>query len=315
MSSLSPAFQDFLASLKSGGNRATFVYDVSRWSQISEKEQGEIENVLIKRAVESRDIKAIATLAEISSKSAIPYLQVLCVDANLAVKSEAIRAIARLTQKESAVSSMVDDMQRNGGLDSVKSAYYLKNIPGDAALKGLFEALSSPSYLTRLHAKNGIIERLGIDDTLLSSPRTPLRAAMLGLLLPYPSVYQREAQWLQRTCAGIGLGKEVSSLGIIYVPGDQSLVQRLRKSIKDTMGPYDTDAISSMTGHDRAWAEMVLLDNLDPHFDQRSLDAIVSLKLTALLPALRDARTKREQSVIPREKEIEPFKRAILALT
>jgi hypothetical protein len=315
MSSPSRAYQDFLESIKVGGNRATFVYDVSGWSQTSEKEQGEIENILIKRTVESRDVRAIATLAEINSQSAIPYLQALLSDANESVKSETKRAIARLTQDAAAVSSMVEDMQNNSGLNSVKNAYYLKDIPGNAALKGLFEALASPSFLTRLHAKNGIIERLGVDDTLLNNPNTPLCVAICGLLLRFPSVYQQKARWLQRTFAGIGLNKDPSSLGLVYIPGDQSLVQRLENSIKNTNVAYDTDAIEGMNAHDRAWAEMLLLDKLYPRFDQRALDAIVSLKLTGLIPALNDARTIREQSAIPRASEIEPYNKAILALS
>ena len=99
------------------------------------------------------------------------------------------------------------------------------------------------------------------------------------------------------------------------MPGDQSLVQRLESSIKNTNVAYDTDAIQNMNAHDRAWAEMLLLSKLYPRFDQRALDAIVTLKLTGLVPALKDARTIREQSVIPRASEIEPFNKAIRALS
>lgn len=224
--------------------------------------------------------------------------------------------MARLMGSEEAVQAMVDDTQtRKGTLDEVANAYYLKDLPGDAALRGLFEALTSDAQLARVHAKNGLLERLDVPDSLLTPEQSPLWMLTKRLFLPYPSVYLDAGTKLQVIFAGLGLGKTPQELALVYQPGEPRLVERFTDRMKKDSPFYDTDAIAAMTGHDRAWAEMKLLWMLELESDTRALDAIVELGLTHLLPALQDALEQRQASVIPRAEEIEPFTKAIAELS
>ena len=211
---------------------------------------------------------------------------------------------------------MVDDTQTHKGtFDEIANAYYLKKLPGNAAIRGLFEALVSDAQLARLHAKTGLLERLGVPDTLLTPKQSPLWTQTKRLFLPYPSIYRHAGSTLQAVFAALGLGKTPQELGLIYQPGEPRLIARFTDRMKKDSPFYDTDAIAAMTGHDRDWAEMKLLWMIELESDSRALDALVELRLTHLLPALRDALQLREASAVPRAAEIEPFKRAIAELS
>lgn len=286
----SDAYRAFVANLQSGGEPTLLTYDLISFNAMGPDERARAERLLLDRARHGRDPKAIETLGIVGSPAAIPVLEALGEAPAGPVRSAANRALSKLTPSAEAVRRVgADVVQAGDSLDAAFGAYDLRHMDGPEAIAGLLQALESPQDVARIHAWEGLVEKIGVAEALVKPLQTPLRTLYTRAKTPFPSVWIPAARSIRGHLTLLAGGKGADSLGLVYQPGDPDLVARVWAGYKPDSTAFDIDAVRAMTGHDRSWAESHLYFHLSSR-DPRAVVAIDALALPNGPLALSEAR-------------------------
>ena len=148
----------------------------------------------------------------------------------------------------------------------------------------------TPMELGSLPARmDGLEAQLKLPDELLNPHQTPIRVAVSQTLTPFPLVIREGAERLREIVRGLLAGQTPEALGLIYESRDApELLERVWEGFRSVHPAYDIDAISQLTGHNRAWVRVHLLFRLGQR-DIRAARAIEALGWNDMKPQMEDA--------------------------
>lgn len=305
----SDAYQAFVRSLETGPVKGLLTYDLVAIQDLTESEWKQAEFLLIDQVLIEKDIVAMVTLGEMKSAKAVSALERAAKEASVEVRSAALRSLVAITgdgEHVKQLNALVSES--NGAMSSAFVAYSLANSDAPEAVAGLLDGLDSAFLPTRINSWEGLVNKLGLPEELLKPHQAPLCVEETKTLTPFPSVIAEGANNLRRILADLAQGKTPSELGLIYEPGpDPSLLDRVWESFHSSYPSYDLEAISQLTGHDAAWARVMMLFKLGQR-DIRGARAIAALGWTDMKPTLEEAHEK-----LKHLRKIRPVMEEILA--
>ncbi len=282
----------FMDEIARGGTQSELTYDLDNIERLKPEERDQLRPILERRAEADGDLRAMETLAALGEKDAIPLLERLQTDPRPSVRVTATRALG-LLQPSSALAARLGAELGQGlaPLDAAEAAWSLRQMNGPEAIAGLLLALRSGSLTARMHGWEGLQEKLALPSALIEPHQTPLRTLYTRSITGLDSVWPAGAVAAAEAFAAIARGESAESLGLVYLPGDRALVDRLWASLEEDSKEIDVVAISAMQGHDRIWAEYKLIYELGAR-DPRAAAAIGALGLAFAIPALQEARRR-----------------------
>jgi hypothetical protein len=254
-----------------------WAYPIEALGTMAPEERSTALDALVMRARQG-DAKAIEALAEPSlslssseRRLTEDALEVARRSGHAWARAAAVRALAKLQGGQDLARLATHDDAFLRGL----GAYELKVHPDPATVPLLLGLLMDADTVVRVHASEGVIEKLGLGalNTGLGSPINRLDGACAS---------QRESRWrpacaeLEAIAEAIILGADPASLDLVYVPSaDPGLARRFLVNAGAWL-PHDVEMIRQMSPHDRRWAESVLLGRLD-FPDIHAIDALAEL--------------------------------------
>lgn len=155
--------------------------------------------------------------------------------------------------------------------------YALKVSDRPEAIGLLLPLLAHPGVHARVHAAEGLVQKLGL--TALAEPRgSPLRRMMLAQCSNLPTLWPLGGVELHEALLAVHAGSSPESLDLVHrESADPMAVARFWEQATQRM-PFDVPNIVAMSEHDRAWAETVLLARLT-NGDVQALRAISALNV------------------------------------
>jgi hypothetical protein len=285
-------FERFQDEVARGGSQGELTYDLDNIGRLSAEERAAADKLLEQRALEQGDTRAIETLAALGVTEAIPLFEKLEADPRPAVRVTATRALALLRPSPAVAARLGAELgQGLAPLDAAEAAWSLRQLAGPEAIAGLLVALRASSVTARMHAWEGLIEKLALPATLNKPHQTPLRTLYTRTITGLDSVWPAGAAAAAEALQALAGGSTAEALGLVYAPGDPALIRRLWASLEEASPAIDVAAIEAMEGHDRQWAEHKLVYELGAR-DPRAADAIGAIGLRAAVPALEEARRR-----------------------
>jgi hypothetical protein len=148
-----------------------------------------------------------------------------------------------------------------GGLERGLDAYALKTSDRPEAIPALLALLHDPSVHARVHASEGLVEKLGLND--LASPRgSPLRRMMLAICTNLRTLWPLGARELYDVLSAVHGGAAPEALGLPYAPSRDADAMARFWAEATGWRPFDLANLAAMGVHDRAFAETVLIARL-----------------------------------------------------
>ncbi len=262
----STSLRQFLDDLNAGGDPRSVTYRLDLFRALEGTERAQAIALLV-RGGQAKDRRAVETLGQGGAIEALDDLRTLSqVDGDLG--TVAARAVASLVasagegaQDDTAVRRIADGVVGRNPLESAMSAYALRFLDGEEAIRGLLTALTSPNSAARANACLGLKKKLDLEP-LLTPRQSPLYAPMMTIMSRLESIWQPAAAQLKEWLDGLVAGQSLSDLGLVYErasdPGD---IQAFWNAATAREG-YDIAAFSKLSGHDRDWAVAYMLSEL-----------------------------------------------------
>lgn len=279
-------FELFVADLRAGGDPKLLVYALEAFEALVGDEREQAIALLFDR-VQQRDWRAVQTLAAAEVQEAVPVLERYVTDPNASFRASVNRALACLVKSPEALARLAQELVSGHPIQAAFSAYSLAELDVDGAIQGLLAGLSSPFLPARINSYRGLFERFGL-KSLAEPLQSPLWALCLAIGGKFPTMIDRGAAALRAIVAQLVAGASPEALDLEYRPGDPELVKRFWTSMQQSDAALDLDALRTMCGHDRQWAEAQLINRLGWE-DPRAAKAIVALQLEYAYPVLDEA--------------------------
>jgi|GEM_PF-4896373 len=190
---------------------------------------------------------------------------------NAWARAAALRMLARMRggAELTALAMTTDDLLRGLG------AYELKQNPDPATVPILIGLLMDPDTIVRVHASEGLIEKLGLAklNTALGSPVNRIDS---GCAARFETIWRPACAELRAISEAIVLGATPESLDLVLVPSEDPTLTRQFFINASQWKPHELDLIRRLGPHDRRWAESVLLGRLE-FPDMHAIAALVAL--------------------------------------
>lgn len=255
-------------------------YDPELVRQVAPHLRGEAEAEILRR-VEQGDMLAFETAAALKLTAAVAALQEQRHRGTLFSRAAAERALFSLHGDPLPVDERADPILR--GLD----AFALARSDSPDAIPALLALLSDPGVHARVHASEGLVEKLGLKP--LARPQgSPLHTLLLGVSSQIPSVWPQAASALRPILAAVRAGHSPESLDLVHRPSADPEALNRFWSQATKWHPFDVANIESMSEHDRAFAEMVLVTRLR-FGDVNALQALRALRVPGWASHVRAA--------------------------
>jgi hypothetical protein len=272
-------YQRFVQSLDAATSPRALTYDIAAFSQLEGLERSHGAHLLLEQARRG-DVRAISTLAYIPWPEAIPDLEALRASASPATRAAAHRALARLRNAPEDVAHVADDALSDSPL-SIDAAYELSQRDDPEAVAALLAALAADEPIVRMHAMEGLLRTLDLED--LKCDHSPLDAIAARLFNTLDCVRLPATHAMRHVLEAVIDGATPDALDLRYVPTpDPAPLNRFLHATD-----HAPDAILALGPHDRAWAEAVLLGEISRR-DLLAPQAAVLIRLQDAPQALRE---------------------------
>lgn len=272
-------YRRFVQSLDPASSPRALTYDIASFSRLEGLERSHGAHLLLEKA-RGEDVRAISTLAYIPWPEAIPDLEALRASASPATRAAAHRALARLRSAPEDIARVADDLLSDSPL-SIDAAYELSQRDDPEAVAALLAALSADEPIVRMHAMEGLLRTLDLED--LKCDHSPLDAIAARLFNTLDCVRLPATHAMRHVLEAVIDGASPDALDLRYVPTpDPAPLNRFLHATD-----HAPDAILALGPHDRAWAEAVLLGELSRR-DLLAPQASVLIRLQDAPQALRE---------------------------
>ncbi len=231
--------------------------------------------------VRAGDWKAFEPAAELKLAHLAPDLERAAQSASAWVRACALRALFALRGDPLPTGTTTDPILQ--GLD----AYALKTSTRPEAIPALLGLLRDPSVIARVHASEGLVEKLGLTPFQAQRP-SPLQRLSMAIASRLPSVWQRAASELHALLGAVSRGHDPIALDLVYRPGPHPDVVQRFWAHAQVWEPFDVATLRLLDGHDRAWVESVLNGRL-ASADHHAATALAELAPSGWRAALEDA--------------------------
>jgi hypothetical protein len=246
-------YEEWLATLGETAAAHELTYDAAAVRRLDPAVRAQAEAELVRR-VSAGDLLAFEPAGALGLSAAAPELERHRARGNAWTRSAAARGLFLL--RGDAMPASADPLVR--GLD----AYALKVSDRPEAIPALLALVEDPSIHARVHASEGLVQKLGLDP--LAGPRaSPLRRMMLATSSNLPTLWPIGAAELRYVLGAVADGEAPEVLGLRYQPsGDAEAISRFWA---EAVGwkPYTIKNIVGMDDHDRSFAETVLVARLE----------------------------------------------------
>ncbi|MSP93558.1 MAG: hypothetical protein EXR79_17495, partial [Myxococcales bacterium] len=262
-------YAEFVAQLDATlAARTGLDYDIVGLSALQPADRTRAEAELLRRT-EAGDTFAFEPVGRLKLAAAVPALERHRDHGGAWPRAAAARALFHLRGDPIATDDQPGDVLR--GLD----AFALRQSDRPEAVGLLLGLLTDDGLVTRSHAVDGLVEKLGLQAA--AAPRgAPLHRLAMALSSRLASVWQPAAIDLQVLLPAARQGIPLAALDLEYAPSrDPTLLPALVATMP-TDRPFDLAGIGAMGRHDRAWAETAIVAGLC-FGEQRSLDAVRAL--------------------------------------
>lgn len=254
-----------------------WAYPVGAIATMTPQQRGSAIAALVLRA-RIGDAKAIEALGEpgltLSPSDATDIMDALehaKTHGNAWARAAALRMLARMRggAELTALAMTSDDLLRGLG------AYELKQNPDPATVPILIGLLMDPDTIVRVHASEGLIQKLGLAkyNTALGSPVNRIDS---GCAARFETIWHPACAELRAISEAIVLGASPESLDLVHVPSKDPTMTRQFFINASQWKPHDLALIQQLGPHDRRWAESVLLGRLE-FPDMHAIAALVAL--------------------------------------
>lgn len=246
------AYEAWLESLAQAAAGHELSYDAAAVRRLEPGVRARAETELLRR-VEGGDVLAFETVALLGLQTVAPVLERHRDEGHGWVRSGAARALFLL--RGDALAGSSDPLQR--GLD----AYALKQSDRPEAIPALLALLDASSVHARVHASEGLVQKLGLDP--LAVPRgSPLRRMLLAICATLPTLWPRGAAELHHVLGAVHAGASPESLDLPYRPSPDPCA--MARFWDEALGrkAFTVSNLVAMGPHDRAFAETVLVARL-----------------------------------------------------
>lgn len=251
-------------------------------------------DALLSEWAKGADPRAIEALGEAEGETSLTLLDELSKTGSSWNRAAALRALVRRRGETTDLERLRTAASQQGAVERTLSVYELKKSGNRAAIPLLLDALADPNPPVRVHAQEGLVEMLGLEE--LNEPRqAPLRRMQLRGMGTLPTLWPQAERELRTVFEAILTGASPESLDLRYRPSsDPSLVDALWKALVNRAAPLPVELFSRLGDHDRGWLEAVLLTRLTTR-DPRSPGALAELKTDRLKEHLEAARLLAER--------------------
>jgi len=265
----------------------TVFYDAGSIAELSEEDQGKAgERLLVWSA--AGDSRAVEALPFVAEERAIALLESLRGTGNTWFRASVIRTLARVRGDANDIEQLQDSLQQLDPVERTLAAYSIKQSEKATAIAPLLDLLDDPSASVRVHAQEGLVQKLGLMP--FDEPRqSPLRSMQLAGMCALSTVWPTAQLKLRRVFEACLSGASPDDLDLVYKASKNAdLAEIFWQALKDRSKPLPLGLVSAMGQHDRAWLEAVLMARLDS-CDPRSPEALMTLEAAGLDVHLREA--------------------------
>jgi hypothetical protein len=250
--SIPVTYEAWLDTLAQTAAEHELTYDAAAVRRLAPDVRARAEAELVRR-VEAGDPLAFEPAGALGLAAATPALERHRDHGGRWHRSAAARALFLLRGEQ--IPTSTDPLAR--GLD----AYALKVSDRPEAIPALLALLDDPSLHARVHASEGLVEKLGLNK--LAEPRgSPLRRMMLAICTDLPTLWPLGAAELHHVLSAVSRGESPESLDLVYRPSvDRDAMARFWA---EAIGwkAFTVSTIVGMDDHDRSFAETVLIARL-----------------------------------------------------
>jgi HEAT repeat protein len=280
--------EDFLKQLEEQrDDPRTVFYDASSIIELSEEAQVKAEERLLVWSA-AEDSRAVEALPFVTEERAIALLESLRGTGNTWFRASVIRTLARVRGDANDIEQLQDSLQQLDPVERTLAAYSIKQSEKTSAIAPLLDLLDDPSASVRVHAQEGLVQKLGL--TPFDEPRqSPLRSMQLAGMCALSTVWPSAQLKLRRVFEACLNGASPDELDLVYRGSENAeLAEIFWQALADESTPLPLELVSAMGQHDRAWLEAVLMVRLF-YCDPRSPNALMTLEADGLNVHLREA--------------------------
>ncbi len=245
-------YEAWLDTLAQTAAEHELTYDAAAVRRLAPDVRARAEAELVRR-VEAGDPLAFEPAGALGLAAATPALERHRDHGGRWHRSAAARALFLLRGEQ--IPTSTDPLAR--GLD----AYALKVSDRPEAIPALLALLDDPSLHARVHASEGLVEKLGLNK--LAEPRgSPLRRMMLAICTDLPTLWPLGAAELHHVLSAVSRGESPESLDLRYrTSPDPDAMGRFWAEATGWKA-FTVSTIVGMDDHDRSFAETVLIARL-----------------------------------------------------
>lgn len=207
------------------------------------------------RRVARGDTMAFEPAAQLGIQEVIPALERFRAQGTPSQREFAARALFRLRGDPMPTSVSIDLLTR--GLD----AYTLRTSDRPEAIPALLALLTDSGLHARIHAAEGLVEKLGLTE--VAAPwGSPLRRLLLAVSSHLPTAWPDAALELQRVLSAVHSGAKPEELDLVYVPSSDPQTMARFAAEASNRKPFDATNLLALGPHDRSYAATVLIARL-----------------------------------------------------
>lgn len=265
-------------------------YDISGWSDILPDEKVIAEGALFD-AAQKGDTRAIVTIGLLNLNNGIEIINELAKSSNPWIRFSANRSLQLLGGSSEGLK---EDATSENWIVRLGAAIELK---GKDAEKTFLNLLEDSDYAVRSTALDNLIDlyqlkALKLDSSGRSNLAAPLSVLDLQLLSKVSLLWQKGSAEAVFIFTSLASGKSPEAIGLVYKSSaPKDFISIITSSFFDYENPFATNLIELLEEHDRNWAEVFLIFQLDYFATPRCSRAIVALeqlKVKWALPALEE---------------------------
>jgi len=271
-------YEQWRRSLADDARAHELSYDAAAVARLPGPDRARAEADLL-ALVSEGDPMAFDTVARLGLVAALPALDRAMNAGSAWVRAAAARAVFELRGDPLAESSE--------GLDAGLDAWSLKESDRPEAIPALFPFLDDPGVHARVHAADGLVEKLGL--TALAEPwGSPLRRMKLAHCSKLPTLRALGTAELRSALSAVFEGASPKALDLIHRPSEDPRLFPAFRSQCQARQPIDVNLLRAMSDHDRAHALTMLLSRLGSG-DVHALAAVEALHTPGWRAHLRAA--------------------------
>ena len=286
--------QRFLAELDTVDPLAE-TYSLSLWQELTPAERELAERALLDRIETDRDPRAIMTLACVQSPHAQATLEPLSqLEGFLGVWAR--RALLRLTGSPGDAARVAADVHTGATLlERFAAVSELGHHLTVEVANSLDAALEDTDSLVRSQALDLLIPWYKLTPYVTTSTganelRSPLKVLGVRLTIDLEPVWRKAAAQIRWILTQVEMGARPEALDLVYHPTESpDFGEILVDALSDSDVALPREQILACRGHDRAWAETLLLAALEPGRSDARVPTILSQMNTIDLPEILEA--------------------------